>query len=86
MTFEERQKLKRLNDVIMGGALYSLIALPYAVLLGVKSRRMPQYRAYYLRRMILVPTIPLIIMTGAGYMAQEHVKTLSRKYFDQLSD
>ena len=60
--------------------------MPYSMYLGVKARRDPTLRKSYVRKMILFPLIPLVIVTIAGAQVETHLRGLNTKYFSHLSD
>ena len=70
----------------MVGVLSGLVAMPYSVYLGSKARKQPSLRSQYVRRIALLPTIPLLMILYSGYNVETIVKDLSLKYFGHLSD
>lgn len=71
---------------MMLGLTSGIVAVPYSFYLGMKARRMPSMRSTYLRRMMLMPTVPLGIILITGGFAERNFKELSSKYFGHLSD
>ena len=62
---------------MMLGLASGIFAMPYSFYLGMKARRMPSMRSTYLRRMMLLPTMPLGIILITGAFAERNFKELS---------
>lgn len=71
---------------MLQGVFTGLIAMPYSFYLGRKARENPSMRSSYIRRMAILPTVPLVIMIVAGYYSNQNFDYLSNKYFAHLSD
>ena len=86
MTPEEQSKVNRIKDFMMIGLTSGIIAMPYSFYLGYKARKNPTMRSSYLRKMMLLPTLPLGLILIIGAFAETNFKNLSQKYFGHLSD
>jgi hypothetical protein len=86
LTLEEQNKVNRLKDWMLTGIMSGVIAMPYSLYLGMKARKNPSLRSSYIKRMALLPTVPLLIVVVSGYYAEKNFRALSDKYFGHLSD
>lgn len=67
LTVPEQDKLNRLRDIMMFGVTAGIMAMPYSVYLGMKARRNPSLRNSYVKKMAIIPTIPLAVLVISGY-------------------
>lgn len=86
MTQEEQKKTNTIKDFMIGGITFGIFAMPYSLYLGMKARRNPANRSSILRKMLILPTLPLAIVLISGAFAEKNFDHLSQKYFSQLSD
>jgi hypothetical protein len=77
LTQEEQSKVNRLKDAMLFGVTSGIFAMPYSLYLGMKARRNPSMRTQYLKRMLILPTVPLFIILTAGAFAESNFKQLS---------
>jgi hypothetical protein len=63
-----------------------IVSIPYSIFLGMKARRNPSLRNQYIKRMALIPTIPLGVLLIAGHYSNKNFDYLGAKYFGHLSD
>lgn len=68
------------------GVSAGILAMPYSYYLGSKARQNPSLRSSYVRRMALLPTVPLGILLVAGHYSTKNFDYLAQKYFGHLSD
>jgi len=59
------------------GVMSGLIAMPYSVYLGTKARRNPSLRTKYIKRMALIPTVPLFVVLVSAYFADKNFRELN---------
>ena len=86
MTEKEQKKYNRIKDFMVSGVILGMVAMPYSLYLGMKARRNPANRSRILRKMLILPTIPLGLILIGGAFAEKNFEQLSHKYFSQLSD
>ena len=78
--------MNRLKDFMLFGVTGGIFAMPYSLYLGMKARKNPSMRSQYLKRMLLLPTLPLFVILVAGSFAESNFNHLSQKYFSHLTD
>lgn len=86
MTEEEQKKVNRIKDSMFAAVTFGMVAMPYSIYLGIKARRNPANRTKILRKMLVLPILPLGVIFIAGAYAEKNFEMLSHKYFSQLSD
>ena len=64
----------------------SVLTMPYSVMLAMRARKNPAMKNYYLRRLIMLPIVPFASLLVSGFIAENHLKYLSDKYFAHLND
>ena len=86
LTLEEQAKVERLREYMLFGVTGGIIAMPYSFYLGMQARKNPSLRNTYVKRMALLPTVPLAILIVAGYYSSKNFDYLEKKYFGHLTD
>jgi hypothetical protein len=72
MTKEEQVKVNRIKDSMLASVLFGMVAMPYSIYLGIKARKNPAHRSKILRKMLVLPILPLGVIFIAGAYAERN--------------